>query len=261
MLVYDSESGQTTVIDYREMAPRAAHRDMFLDADGDADPQLSRYSRKAAGVPGTVAGLYLAHQKFGSLPWDRLVQPAVELARDGIAITHYQQSSLARRRDHMCQDEATCDYFYKPGGVPYSMGERWVQSDLAETLQLIADQGADAFYRGEIAEKIVAEMKAGGGLIDKESLAAYKPVLREPMRGEYRGFEIVTMPPPSSGGAHVIQMLNILEHFPVASLGWGSADGVRTPITPPAAPTGNAACGPASATATASPNVCFGPRT
>ncbi len=161
MLVYDSASSQTTVIDYREMAPRAAHRDMFLDADGDADPQLSRYSRMAAGVPGTVAGLYLAHQKFGSLPWDRLVQPAVELARDGIAITHYQQSSLTRRRDRMCQDEATCDYFYKPGGVPYSMGERWVQSDLADTLQLIADQGADAFYRGEIAEKIVAEMEVG----------------------------------------------------------------------------------------------------
>ena len=227
MLVYDSESGQTTVIDYREMAPRAAHRDMFLDADGDADPQLSRYSRKAAGVPGTVAGLYLAHQKFGSLPWDRLVQPAVELARDGIAITHYQQSSLTRRRNRMCQDKATCDYFYKPGGVPYSMGERWVQSDLADSLQLIADQGPDAFYRGAIAEKIVAEMAAGGGLIDMDSLAAYKPVLREPLRGEYRGFEILTMPPPSSGGVHVIQMLNILEHFPVASLGWGSADGVH----------------------------------
>jgi len=227
MLVYDSESGQTTVIDYREMAPRAAHRDMFLDADGEADPELSRRSHKAAGVPGTVAGLYLAHEKFGRLPWNRLVQPAVDLARGGIAITHFQQTELSRRRDRMCQHEATCGYFYKPGGVPYSMGERWVQSDLAETLQLIADQGADAFYRGEIAEKIVAEMKAGGGLIDMESLAAYKPVLREPMRGEYRGFEIVTMPPPSSGGVHVIQMLNILEHFPVASLGWGSADGIH----------------------------------
>ena len=227
MLVYDSESGQTTVIDYREMAPRAAHRDMFLDADGDADPELSRRSHKAAGVPGTVAGLYLAHQKFGRLPWNRLVQPAVDLARGGIGITHFQQTELTRRRDRMCQDEATCGYFYKPGGVPYSMGELWVQSDLADTLQLIADQGADAFYRGEIAEKIVAEMEAGGGLIDKESLAAYKPVLREPMRGEYRGYEIVTMPPPSSGGVHIIQMLNILEHFPIASLGWGGADGIH----------------------------------
>jgi gamma-glutamyltranspeptidase/glutathione hydrolase len=227
MLVYDSESGQTTVIDYREMAPRAAHRDMFLDADGDADPELSRRSHKAAGVPGTVAGLYLAHEKFGRLPWNRLVQPAVDLARGGIAITHFQQTELSRRRDRMCQHDATCGYFYKPGGVPYSMGERWVQSDLADTLQLIADQGPDAFYRGAIAEKIVAEMEAGGGLIDMESLAAYKPILREPMRGEYRGYEIVTMPPPSSGGLHIIQMLNILEHFPIASLAWGSADGLH----------------------------------
>ena len=227
MLVYDSKSGETTVVDYREMAPRAAHRDMFLDADGDADPELSRRSHRAAGVPGTVAGLYLAHQKFGRLPWNRLVQPAVDLARGGIAITHFQQIELTRRRDRMCQDEATCGYFYKPGGVPYSMGELWVQSDLADSLQLIADQGADAFYRGEIAEKIVAEMEAGGGLIDKESLAAYKPVLRKPMRGEYRGYEIVTMPPPSSGGLHIIQMLNILEHFPIASLGWGGADGIH----------------------------------
>ena len=227
MLVYDSRSDQSTVIDYREQAPLTAHRDMFLDDNGDADSQSSRYSHKSAGVPGTVAGLYLAHQKFGRLPWDRLVNPAIKLARDGIAVTQYQQVSLTARRDRMCQNEATCDYFYKPGGVPYSMGERWVQSDLADSLQLIAEQGPDAFYRGAIAEMIVAEMEAGGGLIDMESLAAYKPVVREPLRGSYRGFKIVTMPPPSSGGLHIIQMLNVLEHFPVASLGWGSADGVH----------------------------------
>ncbi len=227
MLVYDSGSDQSTVIDYREQAPLTAHRDMFLDDNGDADSQSSRYSHKSVGVPGTVAGLYLAHQKFGRLPWDRLINPAIKLARDGIAVTQYQQVSLTARRDRMCQNEATCDYFYKPGGVPYSMGERWVQSDLADSLQLIAEQGPDAFYRGAIAEKIVAEMEAGGGLIDMESLAAYKPVVRDPLRGSYRGFEIVTMPPPSSGGVHIIQMLNVLEHFPVASLGWGSADGIH----------------------------------
>lgn len=227
MLVYDNESGQTTVIDYRETAPRKAHRDMFLDANEDADPQLSRYSHKAAGVPGTVAGLYLAHQKFGRLPWERLVQPAIDFAREGIVVTHDLQVQLTRQRDRMCQDDATCGYFYKRGGVPYEMGERLVQSDLAESLQLIADQGPDAFYRGAIAEKIVAEMEAGGGLIDMESLAAYQPVLREPLRGEYRGYEIVTMPPPSSGGVHIIQMLNVLGHFPVASLGWGGADEIH----------------------------------
>ena len=227
MLVYDAESDATTAIDYREMAPPAATRDMFLDSNGDADPKLSRYSHKAAGVPGTVAGLYLAHQKFGRLPWSRLLQPAIKLAREGTIVTHDQQTLLTARRDRMCQDEATCGYFYKQSGVPYSMGERWVQSDLADSLQLIADDGPDAFYRGAIARKIVAEMEAGGGLIDLPALAAYRPAVREPLRGEYRGYEIVTMPPPSSGGLHVIQMLNVLEHFPVASLGSGSADGVH----------------------------------
>lgn len=227
MLVYDNASRQTTVIDYREQAPRTAHRDMFLDANGDADPQSSRYSHKSAGVPGTVAGLYLAHRKFGRMPWDRLIHPAIKLAREGIIVTHDLQLLLTGRRDRMCRNDATCGYFYKPGGVPYEMGERLIQSDLADTLQLIAEQGPDAFYRGAIAEKIVAEMEAGGGLIDLESLADYKPVLRDPLRGEYRGYEIVTMPPPSSGGVHVIQMLNILEHFPVGSLGWGSADGIH----------------------------------
>jgi len=227
MLVYDAESGTTTAIDYREMAPPNATRDMFLDENGNADPQLSRYSHKASGVPGTVAGLYHAHQKFGRLPWKRLVQPGVDLARDGIVVTRDLATLLKARRERMCGDEATCEYFYKGDGVPYEMGERLKQSDLADSLQLIAEQGADAFYRGAIAEKIVAEMEAGGGLIDMEALVAYKPSVREPLRGEYRGYEIVTMPPPSAGGVHVIQMLNVLEHFPVASLGTGSADGAH----------------------------------
>jgi len=227
MLIHDAESGTTTAIDYREMAPPGATRDIFLDENGNADPRLSRDSHKASGVPGTVAGLYHAHQEFGRLPWKRLVQPGIELARDGIVVTRDLATLLKVHRERMCRDEASCEYFYKGDGVPYEMGERLIQSDLAESLQLIADEGPDAFYRGAIAEKIVAEMEAGGGLIDMEALAAYKPAVREPLRGEYRGYEIVAMPPPSSGGVHVIQMLNVLEHFPVASLGVGSADGVH----------------------------------
>jgi hypothetical protein len=130
MLIHDAASGDDTAIDYREMAPPGATRDMFLDADGDADPNLSRRSHKASGVPGTVAGLYLAHEKFGRLPWKRLVQPAVALARDGIVVTRDLSTSLKERRDFMCRNEATCRYFYKDGGVPYEMGERLVQSDL-----------------------------------------------------------------------------------------------------------------------------------
>jgi gamma-glutamyltranspeptidase/glutathione hydrolase len=227
MLVYDASTGRTTSIDYRETAPPAAHRDMFLDADGNVDPQLSRRSHKAAGVPGTVAGLYLAHQKFGRLPWRRLVQPAGDLARGGIVVSYDLARWLESRQAQMCGTAATCGYFYKPGGVPYRTGERLVQSDLAESLQLIAVEGADAFYRGAIADKIAAEMERGGGLIDKASLAAYQPVVREPLRGHYRGYEVVTMPPPSSGGVHLIQMLNVLSQFPVADMGVGSAEGTH----------------------------------
>jgi gamma-glutamyltranspeptidase/glutathione hydrolase len=227
MLVYDAESGDTTGIDYREMAPPAATRDMFLDENGDADPQVSRFSHKASGVPGTVSGLYHAHQEFGRLPWSRLVQPAVNLARDGIVVTQDMARLLGQRQERMCRDEASCEYFYKDGGVPYEFGERLVQSDLADSLQLIAEEGPDAFYKGAIAEKIVAEMESGGGLIDMQALAAYKPSIREPLRGKYRGYEIVTMSPPSSGGVHVIQMLNVLENFPVGEMGAGSADGTH----------------------------------
>ncbi len=224
MLYYDAESGVTTAIDYREMAPLGATRDMFLDADGNADRSLSKDSHLSAAVPGTVAGLYLAHQKFGRLPWARLVEPAVMLARDGIAVTHDLSLKLQAAQKRNCKDNTTCEYFYKDGKVPYAMGERLIQSDLAETLRLIAEQGQDVFYRGVIAEKIVAEMKQGGGLIDMPSLAAYKPVVREPLRGTYRGYEIAAMPPTSSGGVHVLQMLKVLEHFPIAEMGAESAD-------------------------------------
>ncbi len=224
MLAYDADSGATTAIDYREMAPLGATRDMFLDANGDPDPELSRNSHLASGVPGTVAGLWYAHERFGQLPWRRLVEPAVALARDGIVVTRDFAMPLARRKERNCRNEATCRYFYKEGGVPYEFGERIVQADLADTLRLIADEGADAFYEGAIADMIVAEMNAGGGLIDKASLAAYKPAVRPALEGEYRGYKIVTMPPPSSGGVHLIQMLNILSNFPIAEMGIGSAD-------------------------------------
>lgn len=227
MLVYDATSGQTTAIDYREKAPLRASRDMFLDAAGNADRELALNSYESSGVPGTVAGLFLAHEKFGCLPWRKLIEPAIALARDGFVVSFDQAAKFASSRDRLCRQKASCAYFFRPGGVPYAAGERLVQADLAHTLQVIADEGADAFYRGEIADKIVAEMEAGGGLIDKASLAAYEPVLREPVRGSYRGYEIVAMPPPSSGGVHVIQMLNILEHFPLAEFGQGSADEVH----------------------------------
>jgi gamma-glutamyltranspeptidase/glutathione hydrolase len=227
MLVYDAESGETTAIDYREMAPLGATRDMFLDENGKADPRLSRNSHLASGVPGTVAGFWHAHQDFGQLPWQRLLEPAISLARDGIVVSYDLATQLRKRKERNCGNEATCRYFYKADGEPYEFGERLIQSDLADTLQLIADKGSDGFYRGAIAEMIVAEMEAGGGLIDMASLAAYKPAVREAIRTTYRGYEVVTMPPPSSGGVHVLQMLNVLSHFPIADMGRGSADSIH----------------------------------
>jgi gamma-glutamyltranspeptidase/glutathione hydrolase len=213
MLIHDAEKDEEIAIDYREMAPLRATRDMYLDENGDVDPTRSKFSHLASGVPGTVAGMYLAHKKYGRLSWKRVLEPAIEQASDGIVVSYDLAGMLKARKQRLCRNAAACRYFYKEGGVPYDVGERLVQKDLANTLRLIARKGPDAFYRGKIATMIAAEMLRGGGYVDKPSLAAYKPVVREVLRGSYRGFELVTMPPPSSGGVHVIQMLNILENF------------------------------------------------
>ena len=227
MLVHDAADDEDVAIDYREMAPLRATRDMYLDEKGDVDSSRSKFSHLASGVPGTVAGLFYAHQEYGRLPWKRLLQPAIRQARDGIVVSYDLAELLKTRKERMCRNEATCGYFYKAGGVPYEAGDTWVQKDLARTLELVARHGPAAFYEGRIADLIDAEMERGGGYVDKASLAAYKPTVREVLRGEYRGFEIVTMPPPSSGGVHLLQMLNILEQFPVTRLGAGGADNVH----------------------------------
>ena len=227
MLIHDAESGDNIAIDYREMAPLKARRDMYLDENGDVVKGLSSYSHLASGVPGTVAGFWHVHKKYGRLPWKQVLEPAIRQARDGIPVSYDMASILAARQQRLCEQEAACRYMYKPGGGTYAPGELLTQPDLARTLQLIADEGADAFYKGEIAELIIAEMERGGGLIDAESLAAYKVIEREPVRGNYRGYDIVAMPPPSSGGIHILQMLNMLEHFPVAEMGAGGSDAIH----------------------------------
>ncbi len=227
MLIHDAANDENIAIDYREIAPKSATRDMYLDENGDVDSNRSRFSHLASGVPGTVSGFYTAHQKHGRLPWRQLLQPAIKQARDGIVVTYDFSEFLRRRQARLCLNEAACGYFYKPDGSVYEAGEIFVQRDLANTLELIAEQGPDAFYKGEIADLIIAEMARGGGLVDAESLAAYVPAVREAASGSYRGYDIVTMPPPSSGGVHVLQMLNILEHFSVADMGSGSADNIH----------------------------------
>jgi gamma-glutamyltranspeptidase/glutathione hydrolase len=227
MLVYSAADDETTAIDYRETAPRGASRDMFLDSSGDVDADRARFSHLSSGVPGTVAGLHLAHSKFGRLRWKRLVAPAIGLATEGFTVSYDMSRALERSRERMSRDPSSLEYFYKSDGELYEPGDRFVQADLAWSLRQIARHGSGAFYRGQIAKKIIAEMDRGGGLIDAESLAVYEPVIREPVRGTYRGYDIVSMPPSSSGGIHVIQMLNILEYFPVRELGPESADNVH----------------------------------
>ncbi len=223
MLVHDAESGETVAIDYREKAPAKAHKDMYLDNDGNVDRQKARFSYLSVGVPGTVAGFELAHKKYGKLPWKDLVEPAIRLAEDGFVMNWDLASKLDRRRTHLSQSQATKQVFYKDDGSNYKLGERFVQKDLAWSLKQIQKHGAKAFYQGEVGEKLVAAMEKHGGIITKQDLLDYQPSIREAIRGTYRDHDIVAMPLPSSGGVHIVQMLNVLEHFPLAQLGSNTA--------------------------------------
>jgi gamma-glutamyltranspeptidase / glutathione hydrolase len=227
MLVHLADENKTIAIDYREKAPKAATRDMFLDETGDVDPEKSRYSYLAVGVPGTVAGLTMALEKYGTISLARALQPAIELAENGFPVSEYVHRSLIAVKERMQAYPASMTIFYKPGGEPYQIGETLVQRDLAQSLRLIAREGAKAFYQGAIADAIVAEMEAHGGLISQTDLAEYQPVIREPIRGTYRGCEIYSMPPPSSGGIHLVQLLNILEAFPLGELGQNTAQTIH----------------------------------
>jgi gamma-glutamyltranspeptidase/glutathione hydrolase len=227
MLVHLAKDNQTVAIDYREKAPIAATRDMFLNAQGEVDPEKSQYSYLAVGVPGTVAGLTMALEKYGTISLERALKPAIELAEKGFPVYEDLQKSLIAIKERMQASPASMAIFYKPGGVPYELGEILVQKDLARSLRLIAQDGSKAFYKGAIASAIVADMEANGGLITKEDLAAYKPVMREPIRGTYRGYEIYSMPLPSSGGVHLVQMLNLLEGFSIGELGHNTAQTIH----------------------------------
>ncbi len=227
MLVHRAARGETVAIDYRERAPRAARRDMYLDASGEVDRRKARFSYQSVGVPGTVAGLALAAERYGTRPLAELVAPALRLAREGIRVDRTLAAALAARRERLARHPASARIFLKPDGSPYREGERLVQRDLAWSLARIAERGAAAFYGGPIGERIAADMAANGGLVGLEDLRAYRARLRPPVRGSYRGHEIRSMPPPSSGGVHLVEILNLLEGFPLASLGAGSAEAIH----------------------------------
>lgn len=224
MVLHLAKPGTSIAIDYRETAPKAAFADMFLDASGKPDAKKSRDSGLAIGVPGTVRGLALAHERYGSgkLSLAQLIEPAIRLARDGIPVEDDLADSLPAARAKLGRHPASAAIFLRDGKV-LARGDRLVQSDLATTLSAIAQGGPDAFYTGRIGEAIASSVTAIGGIMTAADLAAYRPVLREPVRGSYRGHEIVSMPPPSSGGVHLLQILNILEGFDLAKAGAGSA--------------------------------------
>ncbi|WP_196216791.1 gamma-glutamyltransferase [Paracoccus shanxieyensis] len=227
MLVHDAASGQTQAIDYREMAPAGASRDMFLNAQGEADSEKSLRSGAASGVPGTVAGMRMALERHGSMDWAEVIAPAIRLASEGITVTPELADSIEASREELSAHPASAAIFFKPDGSGWQPGEVLVQADLARTLRAVAEQGPDGFYKGPVAEGIARAVQAAGGPMTVEDLAAYKPVLRDPVRGSYRGYDIVSMPPPSSGGVHLIQILNILEGYPIGALGHNSAETIH----------------------------------
>jgi gamma-glutamyltranspeptidase/glutathione hydrolase len=225
-LVYHGADGEATTFNFREKAPMAATTDLYLDENGDYDFDKHHNSIYSVGVPGTVAGLVLAHQRLGSLPWADLVEPAIRLAENGFPFTRDlmgAQRNLKRLAAEDSRFQASADAFLKNGTDFHEPGEPLIQSDLAETLKRIRDDGRDGFYSGKTADLIVDFMEKHGGLITREDLAAYRAAELEPIHGTYRGYDVYSMPPPSSGGITLVNMLNILEGFDLASYGHNSA--------------------------------------
>jgi gamma-glutamyltranspeptidase/glutathione hydrolase len=210
-MVFMNAQGKATTIDFREKAPLASSETMFLDEDGNIKDNSNHKGLLATGVPGTVAGLYLAHQKYGLLPWKDLVQPAIDLAENGFALNWnlYNAAEYFKKIEEQYPFMAT--YFNNDEGQLTQPDEIWKQAALANTLKQIRDKGRDGFYKGEVAQKIDAYMKANGGIITTEDLEKYDAIEREPMTGSYKGYDIYGMPPPSSGGVALIEMMNLME--------------------------------------------------
>ena len=217
-MIIHRANGDDIAIDYRETAPAAINKTSFLDARGNADPEKSRESALAIGVPGTVAGLALAEEKYGSgrFKLADLIQPAIALARDGFPIADDTADSLPQDRRRLARWPSSAQIFLKGEGPTLGPGDPLVQTDLAATLQTIAQKGARAFYEGPVADKLAAAVRAAGGVMTADDLKNYRAIERAPVRGSYRGYDIVSMPPPSSGGIALIEMLNILEGYDLA---------------------------------------------
>lgn len=219
-LVFMNAKHETTTIDFREKAPLLATSDMFLDKDGELILGSNHNGLKSVGVPGTVAGLYLAHQKYGTLSWKELVQPAVDLAENGVTLSW----TLANHAKNNATSSSTFfrDYFKNQKGNLVKHGEIWIQKNLAKTLKQIRDHGKDGFYKGKVAREIASFMKKNGGIITLEDLAKYTAIERKPIKGTYKDYEIYSMPPPSSGGVALLEMMNVMEQANFDSIPFNS---------------------------------------
>lgn len=229
-LVFMDSNGKATTIDFREKAPLKANAKMFLNSDGELLKAKNLYGSlstvnhvglKSVGVPGTVAGLYLAHQKYGKLPWNDLVQPALDLAQDGINMTWSlaQDAAFFNKNSDI---NFLRDYFKNDEGKLLKFGEKWTQPELAKTLSIIRDYGKDGFYKGQVAKEIVKFMSENGGIITLEDLQRYEAIEREPVKGTYEDYTIYSMPPPSSGGVALIEMLNMVEKADIKNIEFNS---------------------------------------
>ena len=217
LLHYQAETGEIEALDFRERAPLAATRDMYLDENDEAVPGLSLNGHLAAGVPGTVAGLYALHQRYGKLPWETVLAPAIRLAEEGFEVSDHLATRMEQRRDVLQANPAARSIFLRADGSAYETGETLVQTDLAATLRAIADD-PDRFYEGEIGEAIARDMEKNGGLITLEDLDAYEVKWRDPLCGAFRRWRVCSMPPPSSGGVHLLQILQIVGDTDLAAL-------------------------------------------
>jgi gamma-glutamyltranspeptidase/glutathione hydrolase len=232
MIIHSADSHEDVAIDYRETAPAATTRDIFLGPDGKPDIAKSRDSALSIGVPGTVAGLALALEKYGSglftLP--DLLKPAIELARGGFVVADDMADTLPGIRPRLARWPTTTRIFSRADGTSLREGDTLVQADLAATLSAIATQGPRGFYEGPIAEKLAAGVRDAGGIMTSDDLKSYQPVIRAPVRGTYRGYDVISMPPPSSGGVVLLEMLNILEGFAISDMKRGSAPSLHVMI-------------------------------
>ena len=226
-MVYRSAAGELATLDFREKAPGNASRDMYLDSAGNAITEKSIFGHLATGVPGSVDGMVKAHARFGKLSWAEVVQPALDLAKNGFPITENQAEGFAEMQESLKKYNPGKAYFIKD---KWAKGDIWIQNDLAKTLELIRDKGREGFYAGQVADQIVAEMLTGGGLISKEDLKNYQAQWRQPIVGNYKQYKIITMPPPSSGGIALLQLLSSVEEYPLKRYGFNSDSSMQVMI-------------------------------